>query len=119
MERRPDYGAIWYPSTVTAGWAPYRYGRWAWVRPWGWTWVDEAPWGFAPFHYGRWVHWHGRWCWAPGGYVQRPVYAPALVAWVGGPGLGFPSTRAPPSAGYRWHRACGAACPTTARRRCA
>jgi hypothetical protein len=25
------------------------------MSPWGWTWVDNAPWGFAPFHYGRWV----------------------------------------------------------------
>lgn len=83
----PEYGAIWYPTTVVAGWAPYRYGHWAWVRPWGWTWVDDAPWGFAPFHYGRWVHWGGRWCWAPGTYVRRPVYAPAMVAWVGGPHL--------------------------------
>lgn len=80
----PEYGAVWYPTTVVAGWAPYRYGRWAWVRPWGWTWVDDAPWGFAPFHYGRWVHWGGRWVWAPGTYVRRPVYAPAMVAWVGG-----------------------------------
>jgi hypothetical protein len=54
------------------------------VRPWGWSWVDEAPWGFAPFHYGRWVYWRDRWCWTPGSYVARPVYAPALVAWVGG-----------------------------------
>ncbi|HEX5682884.1 MAG TPA: DUF6600 domain-containing protein [Ideonella sp.] len=82
--KHPEYGAIWYPTTVAVGWAPYRHGRWAWVRPWGWTWVDEAPWGFAPFHYGRWVHWGGRWCWAPGTYVRRPVYAPAMVAWVGG-----------------------------------
>ncbi|MFO1337908.1 MAG: DUF6600 domain-containing protein [Burkholderiaceae bacterium] len=81
----PEYGAIWYPTTVVAGWAPYRYGRWAWVNPWGWTWVDDAPWGFAPFHYGRWMFWGGRWCWAPGTYVRRPVYAPAMVAWVGGP----------------------------------
>lgn len=80
----PEYGNVWTPTTVVAGWAPYRYGRWAWVRPWGWTWVDDAPWGFAPFHYGRWVHWGGRWCWAPGTYVRRPVYAPAMVAWVGG-----------------------------------
>jgi hypothetical protein len=46
--------------------------------------VDDAPWGFAPFHYGRWVHYRERWCWVPGRYVARPVYAPALVAWVGG-----------------------------------
>ncbi len=87
-DRHPDHGAIWFPVEVRAGWAPYRYGRWAWVRPWGWTWVDEAPWGFAPFHYGRWLSWNGRWGWVPGVYVPRPVFAPALVAWVGGPGFG-------------------------------
>ena len=87
-EEHPEYGALWLPFEVRAGWAPYRYGRWAWVRPWGWTWVDEAPWGFAPFHYGRWVHWRGRWGWLPGSYTARPVYAPALVAWVGGSGPG-------------------------------
>jgi FecR protein len=84
-EQHPEYGAVWLPLVVRADWAPYRHGRWTWVRPWGWTWVDEAPWGFAPFHYGRWAHWRGRWCWAPGAYAARPVYAPALVAWVGGP----------------------------------
>ena len=83
--RHPDYGTIWTPNRVEPGWAPYRYGQWSYVRPWGWTWVDNAPWGFAPFHYGRWVSWHGRWVWAPGQYVARPVYAPALVAWIGGP----------------------------------
>jgi len=82
-ESHPEYGPLWMPTTVVAGWAPYRYGHWAWISPWGWTWVDDAPWGFAPFHYGRWVTISGRWCWAPGRYVARPVYAPALVAWVG------------------------------------
>jgi hypothetical protein len=70
---------------VAVDWAPYREGRWAWVAPWGWTWVDDAPWGFAPFHYGRWVHWRGRWGWCPGEYRHRPVYSPALVAWVDQP----------------------------------
>ncbi|WP_369973879.1 DUF6600 domain-containing protein, partial [Pelomonas sp. KK5] len=83
-EQSSDYGAIWYPTAVGSDWAPYRDGHWVWTRAWGWTWVDDAPWGFAPFHYGRWVQYRGRWCWAPGAYVQRPVYAPALVAWVGG-----------------------------------
>ncbi|WP_458232145.1 DUF6600 domain-containing protein [Roseateles sp. P5_E8] len=84
-ETAPEYGTVWIPTTVVgADWAPYRQGRWAWSRLWGWTWVDDAPWGFAPFHYGRWVSWGGRWCWAPGAYVHRPVYAPALVGWVGG-----------------------------------
>lgn len=78
-----DYGWVWAPR-VNAGWAPYHEGRWAWVEPWGWTWIDEAPWGFAPFHYGRWANRGGVWVWAPGTVVARPVYAPALVAFVGG-----------------------------------
>jgi len=84
-EQSPEYGALWIPTAVAVDWAPYRTGHWAWVRPWGWTWVDDAPWGFAPFHYGRWVNVRDRWCWTPGARVVRPVYAPALVAWVGGP----------------------------------
>ncbi len=83
----PGYGDVWVPR-VQAGWAPYHYGHWAWVDPWGWTWVDDAPWGFAPFHYGRWAFAGGVWVWAPGAVVARPVYAPALVAFVGGGGIG-------------------------------
>jgi len=82
-EQSPDYGALWIPTAVAVDWAPYRTGHWAWVRPWGWTWIDDAPWGFAPFHYGRWVYVRNNWCWAPGNRVVRPVYAPALVAWMG------------------------------------
>ncbi|MDP3538305.1 MAG: hypothetical protein Q8S26_06325 [Azonexus sp.] len=81
-----EYGTVWYPRTVADDWAPYRYGRWAWVAPWGWTWIDQAPWGFAPFHYGRWVLIQGRWGWTPGHRATRPVYSPALVGWVGNPG---------------------------------
>ena len=84
-EPNPDYGSVWIPTAVAADWAPYSHGHWAWVRPWGWTWVDDAPWGFAPFHYGRWVYLRNNWCWTPGTRVARPVYAPALVAWVGSP----------------------------------
>ena len=86
-EQAPDYGNVWIPRGVPSGWAPYGAGHWAWVSPWGWTWVDDMPWGFAPFHYGRWVMFRERWCWVPGTYVRRPVYAPALVGWVGGPHL--------------------------------
>jgi hypothetical protein len=80
----PGYGWVWTPR-VSAGWAPYHYGHWVWAEPWGWTWVDDAPWGFAPFHYGRWAQAGGMWFWVPGTVVARPVYAPALVAFVGGP----------------------------------
>ncbi len=78
-----EYGRVWAPRVVATGWVPYRYGSWAYVRPWGWTWIDDAAWGFAPFHYGRWVYRHSRWYWWPGRYVLRPVYAPALVGWYG------------------------------------
>jgi hypothetical protein len=84
----PPYGAVWVPSGVGAGWAPYHSGHWVWISPWGWTWVDDEPWGFAPYHYGRWIYGGGFWGWAPGGYYGRPYYAPALVAWFGGPGWG-------------------------------
>jgi hypothetical protein len=83
----PPYGMVWVPGGVPPGWAPYHNGHWAWVEPWGWTWIDEAPWGFAPFHYGRWAY-AGFWFWIPGTMAPRPVYAPALVAFVGGPGFG-------------------------------
>jgi len=81
----PEYGNVWFPARVSAGWAPYRFGHWVWISPWGWTWVEDEPWGFAPFHYGRWAEVSGAWCWVPGPVVVRPVYAPALVAFVGGP----------------------------------
>jgi FecR protein len=85
----PEYGNVWFPRDVPPGWAPYHDGHWAYIAPWGYTWVDDQPWGFAPFHYGRWVAVSGAWGWVPapprpeGEVYVRPVYAPALVAWVG------------------------------------
>ncbi len=84
----PGYGPVWQPTVIVPGWAPYRFGHWAWVDPWGWTWIDDAPWGFAPFHYGRWASLGGSWVWVPGRIVARPIYAPALVVFVGGNGWG-------------------------------
>ena len=83
-----NYGNVWVPREVPVGWAPYHYGHWAWISPWGWTWVDDAPWGYAPFHYGRWVFVEENWCWVPGPIAIEPVYAPALVAFIGGPHFG-------------------------------
>jgi hypothetical protein len=89
-EQAPEYGPVWVPTAVVVGWVPYRYGHWLWVTPYGWTWVDDARWGYAPFHYGRWVVWNNTWSWVPPprrGRLGRTVYAPALVAWVGGPAV--------------------------------
>ena len=90
-EQAPEYGSVWVPTAVAVGWVPYRYGHWLWVTPWGWTWLDDARWGYAPSHYGRWVMWNNSWSWVPAprhGRPGRTVYAPALVAWVGGPAAG-------------------------------
>ena len=83
-EQDADYGPVWFPTTVAVGWVPYRVGHWAWIDPWGWTWVEAEPWGFAPFHYGRWVFVNSAWGWLPGPVVERPCYAPALVVFLGG-----------------------------------
>ena len=88
-ESTPDYGNVWFPRGVEPGWAPYHDGHWSYIEPWGYTWVDDQRWGFAPFHYGRWISVRGAWGWVPcppqafGAAYVRPVYAPALVAWVG------------------------------------
>jgi uncharacterized protein DUF6600 len=88
---QPDYGPVWYPNSVSVGWAPYSSGYWNWVGPWGWTWVDYEPWGFAPFHYGRWAFIGSRWGWCPGPFFGRPVFGPAFVGFFGGSrfGVGF------------------------------
>ena len=83
------YGVAWFPEAIPDGWAPYRDGVWRWVPPWGWTWVDNAGWGFAPSHYGRWARIDDRWAWFPGKAVAEPVYVPAVVAFVGTPGIGL------------------------------
>jgi Family of unknown function (DUF6600) len=80
----PEYGNAWAPYSVPAGWAPYSAGNWLWLEPYGWTWVDVEPWGFAPFHYGRWAFVGGAWYWVPGPLAPRPIFAPALVSFIGG-----------------------------------
>ncbi|UGQ46444.1 DUF6600 domain-containing protein [Massilia endophytica] len=97
-----EYGPLWTPRLLAADWAPYRDGRWTWISPWGWTWVDNAPWGYAPSHYGRWVVVNRRWYWSPGRFVGRPVWAPALVGWVGGANwsISFGSRHSGPGIGW-------------------
>jgi hypothetical protein len=80
----PVYGNVWFPNGLVAGWAPYRFGHWGFVAPWGWTWIDDSPWGYAPFHYGRWVMVGGVWAWAPGPVAYTAIYSPALVSFISG-----------------------------------
>jgi hypothetical protein len=89
------YGAVWFPNELPQDWAPYRSGHWRWVNPWGWTWIDDMPWGFVTSHYGRWVRFGasdpepGSWGWVPGKKVKNPSYMPAGVAFLGTPGVGL------------------------------
>lgn len=92
----PEYGWVWSPRGVAAGWAPYRSGYWRWYGSWGWTWVSYEPWGWAPYHYGRWTYWRSRWCWTP--YINIGVggigvgfwnWSPHLVAFFGWGGGGY------------------------------
>ncbi len=88
-ESSAEYGPVWYPPGLPANWAPYRYGHWQRIAPWGWAWIDDQPWGFAPSHYGRWAVIDKRWAWVPGEFVAHPAYAPAAVAFLGTPGVGL------------------------------
>jgi hypothetical protein len=102
-QEEPAYGAVWFPRVVSAGWAPYSVGHWAWIAPWGWTWIDDAPWGFAPSHYGRWAYVGSRWGWVPGPRM-RPCYSPAVVAFVGGgSGHGWSSVHVGGGPGVAWY----------------
>ncbi len=85
-----DYGYVWTPTVVAAGWAPYTIGSWIWIRG-NYVWVDYDPWGWVPCHYGRWVFISSRgWCWVPpsaGAVYWGPGYVgwivtPTYVAWV-------------------------------------
>ena len=78
----PTYGAVWIPYGMSGDWVPYSTGYWVWDPYYEWTWIDDAPWGWAPFHYGRWIYLDGFWAWTPGPVVQRPLYSPALVAFM-------------------------------------
>ena len=95
----PGYGECWTPSSVAAGWAPYRDGQWIWQDPWGWTWVGVEPWGWAPYHYGRWFVSASRWYWAPAGPSVAVAYAPAVVGFVGG-GPGWSASFVAGGGGY-------------------
>ncbi len=86
-----EYGYVWTPTViVSAGWAPYRVGRWVWIRG-DYVWISYEPWGWVPYHYGRWAFVaRVGWCWVPPprgavfwgpgfvGWVRTPTY----VSWV-------------------------------------
>lgn len=75
------HGYAWSPR-VDAGWMPYQAGYWMTDYPYGPTWVSSEPWGYAPYHYGRWAFVGDRWYWIPDSVNTAPSYSPALVAFV-------------------------------------
>lgn len=84
-ENTAEYGYVWTPTVVitVADWAPYRSGRWVWIRG-DYVWISYDRWGWAPHHYGRWASVHGRWCWIPPGRGAAH-WGPGYVGWVQSP----------------------------------
>ncbi len=77
-----EYGHVWTPTVVVSvGWAPYRIGRWVWIRG-DYVWISYEPWGWVPYHYGRWAFMPSfGWCWVPP--ARGAVYwGPGFVGWV-------------------------------------
>lgn len=80
-----EYGYVWRPysntTSVYDNWSPYRYGQWRNLPYYGWTWVNDEPWGWATYHHGRWVYYNGYWAWTPYGArrASRSYWRPALV----------------------------------------
>lgn len=80
-----SYGYVWQPSVFSlrnySDWSPYRYGHWRWIPAFGWTWVNDEPWGWTTYHHGRWFWSGNNWYWSPFGtnrsYGNR--WRPALV----------------------------------------
>lgn len=77
----PAYGYCWRPRVaVSAGWAPYKNGRWCWMGG-NYVWISYDPWGYVPHHYGRWhVAATIGWVWVPP--AARAVHwGPGYVGW--------------------------------------
>lgn len=81
----PEYGRVWRPTSsatsIYTNWSPYRYGRWQWSAPYGWTWVSDEPWGWATYHHGRWVYYRNAWCWTASAYNQYGSYNRPYRLW--------------------------------------
>lgn len=80
-----SYGYVWSPSASSlrnySNWTPYQYGHWRWIPAYGWTWVNDEPWGWTTYHHGRWIWNGGNWYWSPFGANRSYAnhWRPALV----------------------------------------
>jgi hypothetical protein len=81
----PDYGYVWYPTAIGAGWRPYYNGYWSHVGRYGWLWAGADPWAWPTHHFGHWGFHRGSWFWRPGRAWARPRVwwgvSPGYVAW--------------------------------------
>ncbi len=65
----PTYGTVWEPSPSVVGtdFTPYETaGSWSYDDYGNYVWVSDYDWGWAPFHYGRWAYLGAGWGWIPG-----------------------------------------------------
>lgn len=72
-----NYGRVFIPHGVVAGWQPYSRGNWYDDGRYGRMWQSADPWGWATDHYGRWGH-DSRlgWFWVP-----DTRFGPGWVDW--------------------------------------
>jgi hypothetical protein len=65
----PTYGTVWTPSPSVVGddFQPYvSDGSWTYDDYGNYVWASDYDWGWAPFHYGRWAYLGTGWGWIPG-----------------------------------------------------
>jgi len=81
----PGYGWAWAPNNQNQNnFAPYQNGQWAWEPASGYTWVDNAPYGYPTTHYGSWFNnpSYGGWLWQPPGYQYQTSSSALSSAWL-------------------------------------
>ena len=70
-----SYGYVWRPYRIRSVIMPIgrriATGIGAGYRRYGWTWVNDEPWGWATYHHGRWFYDDGHWYWSPYGYYRH------------------------------------------------
>ena len=81
----PGVGSAWAPSNQSqTNFAPYQNGQYVWEPGSGYTWVDNAAYGYATSHYGSWLNnpTYGGWLWQPPATQTQSSSTSLASAWL-------------------------------------